>query len=244
MIDFINSASLIVATICIFAIPIIFLVKLFRRTLKSGCFTLVVPLVLFVISFLIFGLTSSSTWCDHEYVETERVLSTCTEKGYVVYHCDLCENDKKETLGLKKHKYDEAETVSPTCTENGYISYHCDLCGKDYKENLHSKGHKFTNGQCSMCKFIDINSEAGYKLSCKHIEYEELSRNPDVYKGELIYFEGKVFQVDGDIYLIEVTKGEYNLWDDIVYVTYSLPKNSPKVLADDIVKFYGAYKGD
>ena len=45
------------------------------------------------------------------------------------------------------------------------------------------------------------------------------------------------------VYRINVTKKRF-FWDDTVYVEYiSLDDSMPRVLEDDIVTFYGEYKG-
>ena len=155
---------------------------------------------------LCYGLTSKSTYCDHKYTILSSLQASCTENGNIIYHCNLCDSDKKETI--------------------------------------YSKVHTISHGQCTVCQFIDTETEEGYKLSCEEADYKDICRTPDDYKGKSIYFEGKVFQNDGNMYLIEVTESEYGLWEDIVYVSYSLPKGASKILVDDIVIFYGECKGE
>lgn len=93
-------------------------------------------------------------------------------------------------------------------------------------------------------------SKKEYKKSCKKVSYKSIARNPAKYIGENIYFKGKVMQVSESswskttTYLIQVTKGEYDIWDDITYVTYTVKDGEDKILEDDIVKFYGECKGD
>ncbi len=92
-------------------------------------------------------------------------------------------------------------------------------------------------------------SESEYKASCSSITYKDIARQPDSYKGQNIMFTGEVMQVSESSYsskvvlLIEVTKDQYGYWDDLVYVTYTLPEGAPRILEDDIVKFYGECKG-
>ncbi len=92
-------------------------------------------------------------------------------------------------------------------------------------------------------------SESEYKASCSSITYKDIARQPDSYKGQNIMFTGEVMQVSESSYsnkvvlLIQVTKDQYGYWDDLVYVTYTLPEGAPRILEDDIVKFYGECKG-
>ncbi len=92
-------------------------------------------------------------------------------------------------------------------------------------------------------------SEDEYKASCISLSYKDIARQPDLYEGESIVFTGEVMQVQESSYsnrlilLIEVTKDQYGYWDDLVYVTYTLPEGAPRILEDDIVKFYGECQG-
>ncbi|HHX19713.1 MAG TPA: hypothetical protein GX728_04670 [Clostridiaceae bacterium] len=86
-----------------------------------------------------------------------------------------------------------------------------------------------------------------YKAQCESISYNELARNPRKYEGRYVRFTGEVVQAMEDlffyVYRINVTKKRF-FWDDTVYVEYiSLDDSMPRVLEDDIVTFYGEYKG-
>ncbi|MBO5935712.1 MAG: zinc ribbon domain-containing protein [Clostridia bacterium] len=92
-------------------------------------------------------------------------------------------------------------------------------------------------------------NESEYKASCESIGYKDIARQPDTYKGRNVVFTGEVMQVQESSYsknvvlLIKVTKDNYGYWDDAVYVTYKLPDGAPRILEDDIVKFYGECEG-
>lgn len=92
-------------------------------------------------------------------------------------------------------------------------------------------------------------SESEYKALCVNVPYKDIARQPDAYKGEKVCFTGEVMQVQESsfssktVLLIQVTKDEYGYWDDLVYVTYELPDGAPRILEDDIVKFYGECEG-
>jgi len=86
-----------------------------------------------------------------------------------------------------------------------------------------------------------------FKAQCQDISYEDLSRNPDSYTGQLIKFTGKIIQVQESgtdaVYRINVTEDQYGLWDDTIYVAYSTAGTSSRLLEDDIVTLYGTYCG-
>jgi hypothetical protein len=75
--------------------------------------------------------------------------------------------------------------------------------------------------------------------------YKQLKKNADKYKGVNAIYTGKVVQAQegsGETHLrIEVTKGEYDTWDDVIFVVYS---GTTDVVEDDIVKVYGTLQGD
>jgi hypothetical protein len=87
-----------------------------------------------------------------------------------------------------------------------------------------------------------------YKNSCADISYEELARNGNAHKGENIRFTGKVIQViegsGGSATMrIEVTQGNYGIWDDVVMVSYQYAAGESRFLEKDIVNFYGTCSG-
>ena len=76
-----------------------------------------------------------------------------------------------------------------------------------------------------------------------YVDYKELARNPDPYKGKSLTYSGKVIQViEGDTetqHRIAVN-GDY---DNVIYVAY--PKNivTSRILDDDYVTVYGTSLG-
>lgn len=88
-----------------------------------------------------------------------------------------------------------------------------------------------------------------YKNGCIAVEYKTLARRPDSYVDKDLYFQGQIIQVseglfDDVTYRISVTPGKYGMWEDPVYVTYTMPEGSIKFLEGDIVDFYGVCQGD
>ena len=92
-------------------------------------------------------------------------------------------------------------------------------------------------------------SEKDYKTACNEIEYSELARSANKYKGSKVKFEGEIQQVIYDSengeseYLIHVTKDDLGLWSDSIYVYYA-NKSDSKFIEDDIVAIYGEASGE
>lgn len=94
-----------------------------------------------------------------------------------------------------------------------------------------------------------VLSEDEYKAQCSSVAYEDIARNPNDYIGQKAVFKGKVVQVqetygENIVLRINVTKGQYDWWDDTIYVDYKRKDdNESRVLEDDIVTVYGEIKG-
>jgi hypothetical protein len=81
--------------------------------------------------------------------------------------------------------------------------------------------------------------------------YEELMRRPQNHMRELVRARGKVIQVmrDGSNVQLRVeithkTQTQYfDLWDDVVLVSYYQSPNETRILENDIVNFWGKSQG-
>jgi hypothetical protein len=100
--------------------------------------------------------------------------------------------------------------------------------------------------ECDLTVDCTTMTDEQIRDSCEHISYDELSRSPDEYKGEMVKFTGEVVQtIEGtgvSAMRVDVTKGSYGIYTDTVYVVY-VEDPSNRVLEDDIVSFYGMYDG-
>lgn len=95
---------------------------------------------------------------------------------------------------------------------------------------------------------IPVLSEEEYKALCESIAYVDIARNPGNYTGQKAYFRGKVIQVQESgkkvVLRIDVTQGEYGIWEDTVYVDYHRKSDDEsRILEEDIVAVYGEIKG-
>ncbi|MGK9251817.1 hypothetical protein [Paenibacillus humicus] len=78
-------------------------------------------------------------------------------------------------------------------------------------------------------------------------DYLALARNPEKLKGTKVYLKGKIVQAlesRNQVELrVDITKGEYGIWTDTVYVDYELPKGGDRLLEGDIINFWGTVEG-
>jgi hypothetical protein len=100
------------------------------------------------------------------------------------------------------------------------------------------------NSSTTVDKTISIDD---YKSQSKNIAYDELARDPDKYKSTKVKFTGKIVQIQDNgsniILRVNVTKGEYNIYKDTIWVNYSYSPNEKKLLENDIVNIWGESKG-
>ena len=90
--------------------------------------------------------------------------------------------------------------------------------------------------------------EEEYKGMCNNANYKDISRNPTNYEGSYLTFKGKVIQTQESgnsvILRVNVTRGEYDIWEDTIYVEYERASlDEPRILEDDIISVYGLSKG-
>lgn len=97
-------------------------------------------------------------------------------------------------------------------------------------------------------------TEQEFKDSCSTISFEDLSRNPDKYKGNNYKFTGQVIQVQEGWFdtvdlRINVTKEEFEyiddvMWTDTIYATVTIPEGADNLLEDDVITFWGTCDGN
>lgn len=125
-----------------------------------------------------------------------------------------------------------SQTGEPQVTESTTQSSSGDTASKEAGKEKKTKPKKI--------------SEKDYKKACQKVTYEDLARNPDNFAGKKIRMDGKIMQVQESggsaVYLIQVTKDEYDLWDDIVWVNAQVDSNN-RFLEDDVVRIWGEYQG-
>lgn len=90
--------------------------------------------------------------------------------------------------------------------------------------------------------------EQNFKKSCKNYSFEELARNPDKMKGKNVKITGEVIQVMEGMYTnslrVNMTKNEYDWYEDTIYITYVPEDEADKILEDDIITIWGTSAGE
>lgn len=89
-----------------------------------------------------------------------------------------------------------------------------------------------------------VSVEEIKNTALKNLRYDELLRNNEKYIGKIVYYQGKVAQVtelwrNKYILRVDVTKGEYGLWDNDIWANYE----GKRILEDDIIDLWGEVKG-
>ena len=81
--------------------------------------------------------------------------------------------------------------------------------------------------------------------SATTIDYDQLAKNPDDYKGTEVAYTGQIFQIQEDYgatwMLLSVTDMGYDIWDDNIWVEYP---GEIQGAEEDIVTIYGVVKGE
>jgi hypothetical protein len=193
------------------------------------------------------GATEGDVSTEHQWVE-----ASCTEPKT----CSLCGITEGRALG---HDY-----AAATCTEPKT----CNRCGDKQGD---PKGHRPGNWEvtvpaskdkagtrvkiCSVCGEV-VESE-NFTLSDEELlkqykreasySYDDLARNPNTYKGQYVFFTGKVVQVcseaSSNLYYSTyrvATKGRY---DNVVYVYIDNYGSGSRILEGDTISFYGKFDG-
>lgn len=84
-------------------------------------------------------------------------------------------------------------------------------------------------------------SEKDFKAQCKEIDFNQVNKNADKYKGEKFKATGQIIQImeDDNGGQMRLALGDYS--SDVVYVTY---EGNNKFVEDDYVTVYGYCDGE
>lgn len=132
-IDSINDAVNSVQGLLFIIAPYIFLsdfklrnfLPLFKKRKKGLSF--LGMLCVYLVIAIICTIIKPATYCEHKWVEVEKVAATCTEDGHIKSHCDVCDSDNTERLD-KGHTFEVVEE-----TEEKTVKI-CSVCGEEKTE--------------------------------------------------------------------------------------------------------------
>ncbi len=163
-----------------------------------------------------------------DFLKTE---ATCEKNGAIVKKCENCEYKEETVLSSTGHNMEEVNRKQPTEEEDGNIVKKCSLCGKEETEFIRRLG----------------KTEEEYKAECNWYSYEPIARNPESFYGDFVAFTGKVVQVQESgnniVIRLNVTRGDYDIWKDTVYIEYTKEPNESRILEEDILTVYGQLNG-
>ena len=107
-------------------------------------------------------------------------------------------------------------------------------------------GSSSSSSASSSSAVSDALAKRQYIDSCKNVEYKDVARNPDNYKGKLVCISGRVIQVsEQSSYssVFRISSSDDFLSDDVWYVTFYHKSNEKRILEDDNVIVYGECLG-
>ena len=102
------------------------ILPLFKKH-KKGLSFLGMLCVYFAIAILC-TIINPATYCEHEWIETEKVGATCTKDGRIDSHCDLCDSDNTEYIDKKGHSFEVTEDTDEKTVKV------CSVCGEETVE--------------------------------------------------------------------------------------------------------------
>lgn len=172
-IDSINDAITSVEGLMMLVSPYVFLsnfkirkfLPLFKENKKSKSFIGLVCVNILII--LICHMINPATYCEHNWIETEKVDATCMESGYIDLHCDLCDSEKTEYIEENGHTFEITE-------EKGFKV--CSVCGeKEYEKENHEEETKDKH-------FDSQQNETTKKQEHKHTWEKATCEKPSICK--------------------------------------------------------------
>lgn len=113
----------------------------------------------------------------HTYKQIDSKEATCTEEGYVLYRCSICNTENKSNRSKLSHKYveDTSKRVVSTCSKAGQKVEKCSLCGDENITTLDTIAHKYVEDES---RYIEPTCDSyGYKYKvCSVCDHETKTR--------------------------------------------------------------------
>ena len=88
------------------------------------------------------------------------------------------------------------------------------------------------------------HEEEDFKAEASSIDYDQLAKNPEAYRGEKVVYTGQIFQIQEEegfgFMLLSVTDEGYGFWTDNIWVNFTEPIAAAE---EDVVTVYGKMTG-
>lgn len=65
----------------------------------------------------------------HIYSAVDGNFATCTEDGYELFVCEVCDHQKRVVLKAPGHDWEDVVITEPSCTDGGEVIKTCTRCG-------------------------------------------------------------------------------------------------------------------
>ncbi|MEE1139362.1 MAG: hypothetical protein U0M02_12865 [Acutalibacteraceae bacterium] len=231
----------VLGLISFLAFPIVLVILLVNKIRKNDIKKFKIALFVSVLGgfilFLLSYLTAESTWCEHKYKLVEEKMASCTIDGEIIYHCDLCDTPKIETIKANGHRMIEVSRTNPTSSADGFEISKCEICGFEETKILEKTVVEKTT-------FKDIITEKE-KTTTK----EKSTQPPTqpIVSFEEIYNEYKSNEVradekyKGNRYVISATVNAINNGGGLLNFDESINITLEKRVGNTIVFFYASF---
>lgn len=251
----VSNICAVIVGISMFVTPVLFLIwvvkKLRKKPAKKMGIATLIGAACFVVFLFAGTFTDPATYCDHEYELVESEAATCEKDGYEKYRCDLCGRDKTEKQKKLGHDMVDIRRVEPTYEADGEYVRQCSRCGHEEAEVLEKLEKPTEAAKPTETEKPVENTEENYKNSCIEVDYKDLCRYPDNYKGKTLKIVIQVKQImNDDLFGIQKawraqTDNDGLGWyiDDEYYLVDKRGSGSIKVLEDDVLVVYGEFTG-
>lgn len=135
---------------------------------------------------------------------------------------------KGKTLG--KMSIDKAKLKSTG--ESSRLKYEALKTDLEIKDRISKENEEFERSQ----------ERERYIKNAIDLDYEKAIREPYLYKGESVKYTGKVTQLIREDFITFPGYIIHN-GDNVLFASFKLPENSPRILEGDTVTFYGEFHG-
>ncbi len=142
----------------------------------------------------------------HNFAEISNEPATCETAGTIVKECLNCGTKESENLPATGHTMEETERKESTTSTAGYIIKTCRICNKQETIELPLIVPETTAPTTApttahtTVPAPTVSPKEAYINSCTEGNYEEIARYPKKYKGEQVYFKGRVMSVSESIW--------------------------------------------
>ena len=158
----------------IFPLLIISIVKTVKKNPKKKVWWL--SFVGTFVSMFVFLIIGAITSCNHEYIVISSKSPTCSESGYRILQCTLCDYERTDREDSVQHSFIETSRLEPSCTHSGNTVFTCTLCKFERTEQEEALQHSFTEISRTTSTFDIAGEIITQCIRCELQEVEVLAK--------------------------------------------------------------------